>query len=58
MIEIVKIVERINCKKQTWERSYDDGKTWEPVDWSAYPCFPFTSVGSLDEYILRREPIR
>jgi hypothetical protein len=40
----VEIWERISAKNSTWERSFDGGKTWEPADWSTYPCFPFIST--------------
>lgn len=39
----VEIWERVNFKRETWERSFDLGKTWELVDWSMCPCFPFLS---------------
>lgn len=40
----IEVLERISVKRQTWERSFDGGKTWAPVDWSAYPFFPFAHV--------------
>lgn len=40
----VEIWERVSVRHESWERSFDKGKTWEPVDWSMYPFFPFSSI--------------
>lgn len=40
----VEIWERVSISHQVWERSFDKGKTWEKVDWSMYPFFPFSSI--------------
>jgi hypothetical protein len=40
----VEIWERISIERQVWEQSFDKGKTWQTVDWSMYPRFPFSSI--------------
>jgi hypothetical protein len=40
----VEVWERVSVQHQRWERSFDKGKTWESVDWSMYPEFPFCSI--------------
>lgn len=40
----VEIWERVSIQHKLWERSFDLGKTWESVNWSMYPEFPFTSI--------------
>lgn len=50
MSDYIEIWERVGFSKGeavTWERSFDRGKTWEPVNWPSKP--PFIGVNLTPE---------